>query len=51
MNISLQAETVGSFFGIPVTNSLILSLVTAFLLVGGGFLLVRSLRMIPGKAQ
>ena len=51
MHISLQPEIIGTLFGIPITNSLILSLITAFLLVGGGFLMVRSLRMIPGKAQ
>ncbi|MDO8474343.1 MAG: F0F1 ATP synthase subunit A [bacterium] len=51
MHISLRPEIIGTLFGIPITNSLILSLITAFLLVGGGFLLARSLRMIPGKAQ
>src|SRR3989338_3978715 len=51
MHISLQPEIIGTLFGIPITNSLILSLLTALLLVGGGFLLVRSLHIIPGKAQ
>ncbi len=51
MHISLQPEIIGTLFGIPITNSLILSLITAFLLVGGGFLLVRSVKMMPGKAQ
>ena len=51
MHISLQAETIGLLFGFPITNSLVLSLLTAFLLVGGGFLVVRSLRVIPNRAQ
>ena len=51
MHISLQPEIIGTFFGIPISNSLILSLITALLLIGGGFLLVRSVKMMPGKAQ
>jgi len=35
----------------PITNSLVLSLLTAVLLVGGGFLIAKSLKMIPNKAQ
>ena len=51
MHISLQAETIGILFGLPITNSLVLSVLTAFLLVGGGLLVVRSLKIIPNKAQ
>jgi len=51
MHISLSAETLGYFFGLPITNSLVLSLLTAVLLVGGGFLVARSLQAVPGKAQ
>lgn len=51
MHISLQPEIIGTLFGIPISNSLILSLITAVLLVGGGFLVALSLKMIPGKAQ
>jgi len=51
MHISLQPEIIGTLFGIPISNSLILSLITASILIVGGFLLVRSLHMIPGKAQ
>ncbi len=51
MHISLQPEIIGTLFGIPISNSLILSIITASLLLVSGFLLVRSLRMIPGKAQ
>ena len=51
MHISLQAEVLGEIFGLPITNSLVLSLLTAFLLVGGGFLVARALQLVPGKAQ
>ena len=51
IHISLQAETIGYFFGLPITNSLILSLLTAFFLVGGGFLIAKRLKWVPGKAQ
>ncbi|MCH8048807.1 F0F1 ATP synthase subunit A [Patescibacteria group bacterium] len=51
MHISLQAETIGLLFGFPITNSLVLSVLPAFLLVGGGLLVVRSLKIIPNRAQ
>ena len=51
IHISLQAEQIGQIFGMPITNSLVLSLVTAFLLIGGGFLIIRSMKLIPKKIQ
>lgn len=51
MHISLQAEVLGEILGMPITNSLVLSLLTAFLLVGGGFLVARALKLVPGKVQ
>lgn len=51
MHISLQAETIGTLFGIPITNSLVLSFLTALLLVGGGIFIVHFLRVIPNKLQ
>ncbi len=51
MHISLQAEVLGEIFGMPITNSLVLSLLTAFLLVGGGFLIARALKLVPGRVQ
>ncbi|OHA65842.1 MAG: ATP synthase F0 subunit A [Candidatus Wildermuthbacteria bacterium RIFCSPHIGHO2_02_FULL_49_9] len=51
MHISLQAETLGTLFGIPVTNSLILSLLTGLLLVGSGVFVAFSLKVIPNRAQ
>ena len=47
----LDVEQLGSIFGLPITNSLVLSLVTALLLVGGGFFVARKLKWVPGKAQ
>ncbi|MDP6704458.1 MAG: F0F1 ATP synthase subunit A [archaeon] len=51
MHISLQAETLGYILGLPITNSLVLAVVTALFLVGGGFLVTRSLKTIPARAQ
>ena len=51
MHISLQAEVLGEILGLPITNSLVLSLLTAVLLVGGGFLVARGLKLVPGKVQ
>ena len=51
MHISLKPEIIGELFGFPISNSLVLSLITALLLIGGGFLVVKSLRHIPNKFQ
>jgi len=51
MHISLQAEVLGEILGLPITNSLVLSLLTAAVLVGGGFLVARGLKSVPGKVQ
>ncbi|TSC56299.1 MAG: F-type H+-transporting ATPase subunit a [Parcubacteria group bacterium Greene0714_21] len=51
MEISLKPEIITSFLGIPISNSLILSLISAFLLVAGGFVAVRSLQIVPRKVQ
>jgi len=51
MHISLQAEVLGEILGMPITNSLVLSLLTAALLVGGGFFVARTLKFVPGKIQ
>jgi F-type H+-transporting ATPase subunit a len=51
MHISLTAETIGHIFGLPITNSLVLSLLTAVLLIGGGFLVAWRLKSIPTKVQ
>ena len=51
MEISLKPEIITSFLGIPVSNSLILSLITVSLLLAGGFVAVRSLQVVPRKVQ
>lgn len=51
MHISLKPEIIGFISGLPISNSLVLSLLTSFLLVGTGLLIVRSLRLIPAKTQ
>ena len=51
MEISLKPEIITSFLGIPISNSLILSLITASLLLAGGFVAVRSLQVVPRKVQ
>ncbi len=51
MEISLKPEILTSFFGIPVSNSLVLSILTTLVLTGLGFFAVASLKVIPGKLQ
>ncbi len=51
MELSLKPEIITSFIGIPVSNSLILSITTASLLLGCGFFAVRSLSLVPRKLQ
>ena len=51
MEISLQPEIIGSLVGIPISNSLILSVTVASLLFGCGFFAVKSLSLVPWKLQ
>lgn len=51
MEISIKPEIITSVFGIPVTNSLILSLLTTFVVGGIGVLSARTLKLIPKKIQ
>ena len=51
MHVSIQPEIIGVLFGMPISNSLILSFLTALILVGGGLLVVTSLRLVPQKLQ
>ena len=51
IHISFQPEIIGVIFGMPIYNSLLLSVITTFLLVVGGFFIVRSLKLVPEKAQ
>jgi F-type H+-transporting ATPase subunit a len=49
--VVLKAEHLGSVFGFPITNSLIMAWVVMALLIGFAYFFGRSLRTIPGKLQ
>ena len=51
IHISLSAEKLGTFLGIPITNTLLMGLVVFILLVLFAFFTRRSLRLIPGRFQ
>jgi F-type H+-transporting ATPase subunit a len=51
IHVVLKAEEIFSFFGFPVTNSLIMTWITVALLLGFAFLVRNQLKMIPGKLQ
>ena len=51
MHISLEAATLGSLFGMPITNSLVLSFLTLLILSIVGFFAVKSLSLVPKKVQ
>ena len=51
LHISLSAEPVGSFLGLPITNSLIMSWVVMALLICLAWLVGRNLKLVPGKLQ
>ena len=51
IHISLKPEIIAHVLGLPISNSLILSLLTAVLLCGVGFFAVRRLQRVPGRIQ
>jgi F-type H+-transporting ATPase subunit a len=51
IHIALAAEKLGTFLGIPVTNTLIATLIAFVVLVGVGFVVGRNTRMIPSRLQ
>lgn len=51
IHISLAAEQIGSFFGVPVTNTLLMSLVVFALLGILAFVVRKNLSLIPGRLQ
>lgn len=51
MHISIKPEIIDTLFGIPISNSLVLSLGTALFLLLLGFFAVRSLKPLPSKIQ
>jgi F-type H+-transporting ATPase subunit a len=51
LSISLAAERVGTFLGLPITNSLLMSWVVMAMLILVAWLVGRSLSLKPGKIQ
>lgn len=51
LHISLAAERVGTFLGLPVTNSLLMSWAVMAILLITGFFVRRSITLVPGKVQ
>ncbi len=51
IHVVLKAEEVFSLYGFPVTNSLIMTVITTVLLLTFAFMVRRNLAMIPGKLQ
>lgn len=51
IHVALAAETLGTFLGIPITNTLVMSWIVVGLLIALGFIVGRNLKMVPGKLQ
>jgi F-type H+-transporting ATPase subunit a len=51
ISVVLKAEQLGSVFGFPITNSLIMAWLVMILLIGFAFFFGRSLKLVPGKLQ
>jgi F-type H+-transporting ATPase subunit a len=51
ISVVLKAEQLGSVFGFPITNSLLMAWGVMILLFGLVFLFRRSLQLVPGKLQ
>ncbi len=51
IHIALAAERLGSFFGLPITNTLLMSWIVMGLLIVVGVILGRNTRLIPSRLQ
>jgi len=51
MHVVLKAEQIGSLFGFPITNSLVMTLITTTLLISFALYFRKKIAMIPGKLQ
>ena len=51
ISVVLSAEHLGSVFGFPITNSLVMTWLVMVLLIGFAFFFGRSLKVMPGKFQ
>lgn len=51
IHISLAAEQIGTLFGVPITNTMLMSFVVLFLLALLTFTVRKNLALIPGRLQ
>jgi F-type H+-transporting ATPase subunit a len=51
INVVLKAEQLGSVFGFPITNSLVMAWVVMALIIGFAYFFGRRLTLVPGKLQ
>lgn len=51
IQVILKAEQLGSVFGFPITNALVMGWIVMLLLIGFAFFFGRSLKLVPGKLQ
>ncbi len=51
VHVVLKAEELGSFFGFPITNALLMSWLVLILLIGFAVHFRRTISLIPGKLQ
>ncbi|MDB5244767.1 MAG: synthase subunit a [Parcubacteria group bacterium] len=51
ITVVLKAEQLGSVFGFPITNSLIMAWVVMAILIGFAYFFGKSLSLVPGKLQ
>ena len=51
INVVLSAEHIGTIFGFPVTNSLLMTWIVVAVLLLFAFLVRNRIRLIPGKLQ
>ncbi len=51
IHVVLKAEHLGSVFGFPITNSILMAWAVMALLIGFAYFFGRSLKIVPGKLQ
>lgn len=51
IHISLAAEQIGTFFGVPITNTMLMSYVVVAILVSIAFIVRKNLSLVPGRLQ
>ncbi|KND47321.1 MAG: F-type H+-transporting ATPase subunit a [Parcubacteria bacterium C7867-004] len=51
IHVVLKAEEIGSLFGFPITNSLLMTWIVVALLIGFAVLFRRKIALVPGKLQ